>query len=250
MTFPRSPGRPSPSGGFATTHWTVVLQAQGPSPEAKSALAALCEAYYAPVRTFIRSSESDPQQCDDLTQEFFAQILAGRGIGGADPGRGRFRSYLLGAVKHFLHDMRDRDRAAKRGGGRSPEPLAPPGGPTVTSPGCDPPDPKGFPPDSAFDRAWALTLLSRCLTNLAVEHESAGKQEQFETLKPWLTGASPGSSQAEAAQRLGTTEGAVKVAVHRLRKRFRELIEAEISQTIDDPALIREELRYLIEAVS
>jgi RNA polymerase sigma-70 factor (ECF subfamily) len=153
-------------------------------------------------------------------------------------------------VKHFLNDMRDRERASKRGGGVRPERLTTAGGTTGAGFGHEPADPEGFPPDSAFDRTWALTLLSRALATLSREHDAAGKRAVFETLKSWLTGASPGLSQAEAALRLGSSEGAVKVAVHRLRKRFRELIEAEIAQTVDDPGQIREELRYLIEVVS
>ena len=232
---------------FATTRWTQVLAAQGDSTRAGTALADLCAAYYAPVHAYIARTAHDLGDARDLTQEFFARLLAGRVITGADRERGRFRSYLLGAVKHFLADTRDRLHAAKRGALHEHLPLDVG---TDTSPGVDPRDPESRSPDIMFDRQWGLAVLDLALKSLAAEHAQQGKSEQFEQLKAWLTGDACGVSQAEAAARLGMSEGAIKVAIHRLRKRFRDLVNAEITQTVSSEDEAREELRYLIEVVS
>jgi len=232
---------------FAPTRWTLVLRARGESPEAKAALSELCEAYYQPVLRFLRREGRDEDAACELTQEFFARVLARGGFGGVDPGRGRFRSYLLGALKHFLADLRDRERREKRGGGITPEPLAPS---TDTSPGFEVPDPAGRPPDAWFDREWALAVMDRALAALAAEFRAADKASQFEALKPWLVGETSALSQADAAARLGLSEGAVKVAVHRLRHRFRDLVKAEIAHTLPTPDDIDDELRHLIAALA
>jgi len=231
---------------FRTTGWTRVLQARGDSPESKAALSELCAAYYAPVYAFIRGRAIDEDAARDLTQEFFARLLARHGLATVSPQRGRFRSFLLGAVKHFLADSQDHARRHKRGGGAEPIPLAPG---TDTSPGVDPADTRALAPDREFDRQWALTLLDRTLSALAVEQVDAGKAAQFEVLKPWLTGDTECLSQADAARQLGLNEGAVKVAIHRLRRRFRDLVKAEIAQTLSDPAQVDEELGHLREAL-
>ena len=231
---------------FVTTQWTRVLQARGDSPEARAALSELCAAYYAPAFAFIRRSSPDEESARDLTQEFFARLLARHGIDGVDPARGRFRSFLLGAVKHFLADMRERDFRLKRGGGRPIESID---SGTDTSAGLQVPDPASPNPDREFDRKWALTLLDRALVTLAKEQEAAGKAAQFEALKPWLTGDSENISQAEAAHALRLNENAVKVAIHRLRRRFREVIKSEISQTMSERGQIDEELRHLLQAL-
>jgi RNA polymerase sigma-70 factor (ECF subfamily) len=231
---------------FAATRWTLVLRARGESDEGHSALGELCEAYYAPVQGFIRASVRDEEKSRDLTQEFFARVLKGGAFDQAQPERGRFRSFLLGAVKHFLSDIRDRERAQKRGGGQDSLPLEPG---TDTSPGFDAPDPRGGDSDSTFDRQWAFTLLDRALNQLGDELAGEGKPDQFEVLKPWLTGAAT-TPQSEAAARLGMSESAIKVAIHRLRARFRELVKAEIAQTVDEPEQVPGELNYLIEVVA
>ena len=239
----------SASGNFAPTRWTLVLRARGESPEAKNALSELCAAYYEPVFRFLRREGRDEDTARELTQEFFARLLGRNRLDAVDPGRGRFRSFLLGAVKHFLADQRDHERALKRGGGREPVPISQStAGETTTE--MQLPDPKGPPPDSAFDRDWASTLVDRAVQTLAAEAVSGGKQAQFAALKPWLLGEVPAFSQAGAAHQLGMSEGAVKVAVHRLRRRFRELVETEIAHTVGDPAQVHDELRYLIEVLS
>ena len=235
------------SGTFVTTQWTRVLEARGDSPEAKAALGDLCAAYYAPVFAFIRRNARDEDAARDLTQEFFARLLSRKGLDSVEQGKGRFRSYLLGAAKHFLADARDQANAAKRGSGHAHESIDPG---TDTSPGLQLPDERALSPEEEFDRKWALTLLDRALIVLAEEHRADGKSEQFDALKPWLTGDTDNLSQAEVARALGMNEGAVKVAIHRLRRRFRELMKAEIGRTLQDSSLVPQELACLVAALS
>jgi RNA polymerase sigma factor (sigma-70 family) len=237
-----------PTGAFCATRWTLVRRARGESPEARAALSELGEAYWTPVFHFLRREGRDEDAARELTQEFFARLFA-RGLGQIEPGRARFRSFLLGAVKHFLADVRDHDRRLKRGGGQEPEPLdaGPPGD---TAAGLRVADSRAEVPDTFFDREWALNVMDRGLRTLAQEFADAAKAEQFEVLKPWLAGEGQTLSQAEAARALGWTEGAVKVAVHRMRKRFRELIRAEVVQTVPDSADVDSELRYLVEVLT
>ncbi len=238
----------SETGGlFVTTSWTRVLAARGDSPEAHAALSELCAAYYTPVLVLMRQAAPDKEAARDLTHEFFCRLLSRQGLDTADAGRGRFRYFLLGAVKHFLSDYRAHGRARKRGGGRDPLPLQ---SGIDTSASIDVPDLAGSSPEREFDRRWALALLDRALNQLAAEQTEAGKREDFETLKPWLTGDKQCCTQAETAARLGVSAGALKVAVHRLRKRFRVLVKAEIANTVDDPAEVTQELRYLLEVLS
>lgn len=246
MTPPETTRAPA---AFVTTHWTRVLEARGDSPEAQAALGELCTAYYAPVLAFIQRGGRDEHVARDLTQEFFARLLARRGLDTVERGRGRFRSFLLGAVKHFLADRHDHTSAAKRGGGQTPLSLDPhtSSDTTATLQVSDPDSPVS---DAFFDRQWALTILDRALAALATEHQAAGKSAQFETLKPWLTGDAEKLSQAEAAQQLDLNEGALKVAIHRLRRRFRELVKAEIAQTVGTGADVQTELNYLLEVLS
>ena len=237
------------SGQFVPTRWTRVLQARGESAEARAALSELCAACWKPVFAFIRREGRDEETARDLTQEFFARLLARHGLDTVEPGRGRFRSFLLGAVKHFLADERDRVRAAKRGGGQSIVSIEAGAG-TNTAAELQIPDPTASPSDAVFDREWAQALVARALDLLANEFATGGKTEQFETLKPWLLGQVDSLSQAEAARQLGLTEGATKVAIHRLRKRFRELVKVEIAHTVREPGQVQEELRYLAEALA
>jgi len=240
---------PASPSQFAPTRWTQVLQARGESVEAQAALSELCGAYWKPVFAFIRREGRDEETSRDLTQEFFARLLARRGLDTVEPGRGRFRSFLLGAVKHFLADERDRAQAAKRGGGLSVVSIEAGAG-TNTTAELQIADPAGPPPDAVFDREWAQTIVARAVDVLANEFAVAGKAEQFEALKPWLLGEVDSLSQAEVARRLDLTDGAIKVAIHRLRKRFRELVKTEIAQTVPEPGQVQEELRYLVEALA
>jgi RNA polymerase sigma factor (sigma-70 family) len=235
------------AGSFAPTRWTQVLLARGESPKAQEALGALCAAYWQPVFRFIQRWGFEEDAARDLTQEFFAGLLARRGLNTVQPGRGRFRSFVLGAVKHFLADQHDRARAAKRGGGQVPLALE---GETDSSTNLQIPDPAGTVPDTYYDRQWGFTLVERALSSLAAEFAAEGKAEQFEVLKPWLLGNVESLSQADAAQLLGCSEGAVKVAVHRLRKRFGEAVRTEIAATVEEPAQVQDELRYLFEVLA
>ena len=192
-----------PTGAFVTTQWTQVLSARGDSPEAQAALSELCAAYYPAVLAFIRRMGHGEDAARDLTQEFFARLLARRGLDTVERGRGRFRSFLLGAVKHFLSDMRDRAGAQKRGSGEAALPI---GVETDTSPGLQIEDTAASNPEHEFDRAWAVALLQRALNALAREHSDDGKLSQFQTLKPWLTGDAESLSQATAARELGIGE--------------------------------------------
>jgi len=238
---------PAPSPAFAPTRWTLILRARGESVEARAALGELCEAYYQPVLRFLRREGRDEDTARELTQEFFARLLQRGEIGGVDPQLGRFRSYLLGAVKHFLADQRDRAQREKRGGGAAPESLD---AGTDTSPGFDVADPAARPPDAWFDREWALNVMARALSALVEEFRRAERLDQFATLKPWLAGETPSLSQVEAAAHLSMSEGAVKVSIHRMRKRFRELVKQEISQTLPSPSDVDDELRHLIAALT
>ncbi len=240
-----------PGASFAPTRWTLVQRARGQTPAARAALAELCAGYYQPVFRFLQREGRTEDAARELTQEFFARVLSGGGLGGAEPAKGRFRSFLLGAVKHFLADLRERERAAKRGSGLAAESLdAPPPGDPDTAPGLEIADASALPPDSVFDRAWALAIMDRALTALRREFEAGGRVAHFDVLKPWLAGGDVARSQADAAGHLGLSEGAVKVAVHRLRKRFRELVRAEIAHTVGDGADVDGELRYLVEVLA
>ena len=226
---------------FHPTQWTLVLRSRGEGEVAKAALSDLCAAYYGPVVAFLRREGRSEDAAREMAHAFFETVLAG-GVGTPDPQRGRFRSYLLGALKHFLSKQRDAALAERRGGGAEHVPLVEE---TETSHGL--PLPGVFDDTLAFDREWALALIGRALAML--EAEQIGREFVFSTLKPWLDGGADGS-QAEAARTLGMSETAVKVAIHRLRARFRELIRAEVAATVNDPEEVTGELRHLIAVAS
>ena len=233
----------SPGDHFLTTRWTQVLAAGTHSPSAREALSNLCAAYYAPVHAYIARTAYDLGDPRDLTHEFFARLLAGKWLAGADREKGRFRGYVLGAVKHFLAETRDRLSTAKRGAQHEHIPLD---FGTDTSPGFDAAAPANPIPDVWFDRQWGLAVLDQALAELAAEHERTGRVAQFNALKGWLTGDSPTLDQADVARQIGVSDGAMKVAIHRLRLRFRELVKAHIRQTVSSEDELRDELRYLI----
>lgn len=223
------------------------MECRGESPESAAALSDLCAAYYPPVLAFIRGSGREDDLARDLAQEFFARLLRGGGLEKVDPARGRFRSFLLGAVKHFLADYHDRTLAAKRGGGLEHLTID---GDFETSATLELPDPNAAVPDSFFDREWALTVVDRAINALAAEFEAVQKEDQFKVMKPWLLGDIEGVSQAEMARQLNITEGALKVAIHRLRRRYRDLVKREIAETVGQGVCVQDELRYLLEALS
>jgi DNA-directed RNA polymerase specialized sigma24 family protein len=244
---PTTPASSKSPGIFVTTQWTRVLATRGDSPEARQALSDLCAAYYTPVFVLMRRAAPSEEAARDLTHEFFARLLARAGLGQVDRERGRFRYFLLGAVKHFLADVHDEQCRQKRGGGRVPISLD---AGTDSSPAMEVADTSRPSPELEFDREWAVTLLARALDRLGCEQAQAGNGEQFPALKPWLTGDKQDVSLADLAVRLGTSEGALRVALHRLRKRFRELVKEEIAGTVGDSTHVREEMGYLLEVLS
>jgi RNA polymerase sigma-70 factor (ECF subfamily) len=240
------PPSPDPED-FAATRWTLVQAARGDTTRARDALSELCAAYYAPVVAFLRRDGRSADEAREAAHGFFAQVLAGGGFAAADPARGRFRSYVLGALKHFLQHERRKAQTARRGGGVEHVALQ---GPTDTSAGCDVADPRYPAFDREFDRQWALAVLDRALTALAAEFERLGKKSHFDQLRPWLEGDVADESQAAVAARLGLSPGAAKVAIHRLRQRFRALVKTEIAHTVrGGESEIREELHHLLSVV-
>ena len=239
-----APGRRR--GRFGTTRWSLVLSA-GRRTDARSAeaLASLCEIYWDPVYSFIRRQGYGPEESADLTQEFFARVLEKNYFEAADPARGHFRGFLCASVRHFLSNEQDRARTLKRGGGRPAISLD-----LRDAEGryeIDPAD--TLTPEKLFDRRWARLLIGRVLGRLRDEHAAAGKADAFERLKRYLTG-DDAVPYAEAAIALGTSEGAVKVAVHRLRRRFRDTLVEEIADTVSDPADVNAEMEHLFKALS
>lgn len=235
--------------GFYTTKWTKIALAKGVEAGSKEALEELCEAYYRPVETYVRSRVRDGSQVKDLVQDFFSDFLSRQSFHRVDRSKGRFRSYLLGAVNHFLLDHFKAMARQKRGGDMDIVSLD-----ASTMQGeansMEISDPKTIDPDLAFDREWAFTILDRALKALQAEESNKGREKPFEILKPWLTGAQGGQAQDETANALGLTVNAAKVAIHRLRKRFREHVQLEISQTVVHPSNIQEELQYLKQVIS
>jgi RNA polymerase sigma factor (sigma-70 family) len=238
--------RPEEPGGacFAATHWTVVLAAAERDSERRArALETLCRAYWEPLYGYIRRSGCSFHDAQDLTQAFFAHLLDGQRLAGLSPAKGKFRSFLLASLKNFLVDAHDHATAAKRGGGR--EPLLLDFETAENRQAHDLAAASGT--DHAFDRRWALIVLNSALARLRGEFGQAGKARQFEELSPFLSTEGTAEAYAAAAGRLTMTTGAVSVAVHRLRQRYRELIRAEIAHTVSGPSEVEEEMRYLLE---
>jgi RNA polymerase sigma factor (sigma-70 family) len=212
---------------------------------AHEALATLCETYWFPLYGYLRSRGHDAEDAQDLTQAFFTRLLEKHAISQADPARGRFRSFLLASLKHFAANERERNSAGKRGGGIPAVSLG-----VVDAEGRYQLEASSDEtPDRIFDRRWASTLLARALSRLDAETSESGRRPLFEGLRIYLTGDQPELSYAETATRLGMSEGAVKVAVHRLRRKFRDLVRDEIAQTVAAPEDVDDELRHLWSAV-
>ena len=229
---------------FRTTRWTHVSRAKADSPEGRRALAELCSAYYEPVAAFLRCRLRDPDTARDLAHDFFAHVLAGGAIAHAQQERGRFRSYLLGAVKHFLSHHREAERRLKRGGAAEHISLQD----TDARDARSVPDDSVLSPEAVFDRQWALTVVARSLEALRQECLSEGRAAFFEQVKPWLTGDAAHGDQTALAASSGMNANALKVAVHRLKRRFRHLLKAEVAGTLDDRALIQAEMQALFSA--
>lgn len=237
----------TPEASFCTTQWSIVLTARDKdSSQAQRALAELCRTYWYPLYVYIRRRGNGPADAEDLTQAFFARLIEKDYLGDLTPGMGRFRSFLLTALKHFLANEWDRVQTRKRGGGLvifsiesqdaedryQFEPVEP-----VT-------------PETLFEQRWALTVLERVLARLRAEFVSAEKVGLFEDLKGFLSADQPSETYAEVAARTGLKEGTVKVAVHRLRRRYGELLRSEIAETVLEPGEIEDEIRHLIAVLT
>ncbi len=243
MEAPGAVGQPL----FATTHWSVVLAAgQEGTPQSAAALEQLCRTYWYPLYAQVRRRGYSPEDAQDLTQEFFVRLLEKNAFAAADQHKGRFRCFLLGALKHFLADVKDKGLAQKRGGGR-----------TVVSWeqacaeerfGAEPVD--ALSPDILFDRHWALTVLEQATARLRARYQAEGSVGLFEALSCYLTREMPAPSYAEVAVRLGLSETAVGSAIFRLRRCYHSLVREEVAQTVADAEELEEEIRYLMNVFS
>jgi RNA polymerase sigma-70 factor (ECF subfamily) len=224
----------------------VISAGQRASAESEQALADLCRRYWYPIYAYVRRRVANVEEARDLTQEFFARLLEKNLIGAAQPERGRFRSFLLTACQNFLANEWDRARALKRGGGHTP--LSLDFAQADSRYHREPADQRT--PERLYEQQWTLTLLDRVLDRLRAEHIEAGKRSNFELLKPFLAGTPPGTSQEKAAGSVGMTEGAFKVALHRLRGRYRDLLREEVAQTLDAAENVDDEIRALLRSLA
>ena len=237
--------RPGPL--FVTTRWSVVLAAgHSDTTGAHDALAHLCKSYWYPLYAYARRGGCSPHDAQDLTQEFFARLLAGNWVAEADRQRGRFRSFLLSAMKHFMANEWHKARAQKRGGG---QPILSLDDDSAEHRYRLEPAEKATP-ESLFERGWALTLLDGVLARLEDEYRSTGKLAWLETIRPALTTDREAIDYTAVAHKLGMTETAARVAVHRLRQRYRQLIRAEVASTVASPEEVEAEMRHLFQALT
>jgi RNA polymerase sigma-70 factor (ECF subfamily) len=240
---------PAPGGTaavFATTHWSVVLEAGNQeSPHAREALEQLCRVYWRPLYAYVRKRGYSPDEAPDLVQEFFARVIEKNYFGAADRQRGRFRTFLLASMEHFLAKEWRRAHRLKRGGGQSFVSI-------------DAQDAEGtwraepvdeLTAEKLYDRRWALALLEQALGQLRAEYAGSGRGPVFEALAVVLSGDKPDVSYAELGARLGMSEGAVKVAVHRLRQRYGEVVRTQVGDTVSRPEQVDEELQHLFAAL-
>ena len=236
---------PGPSG-FATTHWSLIVRATTPSPEGRAALEALCQAYWFPVYAFARKQGCTASDAEDITQDFFAEIVQSEFLQRADPERGRFRSYLLTAVKRRIVNAHERAHAQKRGGGAQlisiDEPIAEKQFLEIDDPGLD--------PSQTYERSWALTVLQRARHRLRAEQAALGRLTEFELLEPFLSAPPAEGEYTALAASLKMARNGVAVAVHRLGKSYRNLVRDEIADTVEDPAEVGDELNYLLKVLS
>jgi RNA polymerase sigma factor (sigma-70 family) len=239
-------GLPGPRDHFVTTHWSLVLSASFQhSPSSEAALEQLCRTYWYPLYAYVRRRGYPPEEAQDLTQEFFARLVEKNFLRLADRERGRFRTFLLTALQNFLIKEWQKAHAAKRGGRQTM--LSWDAREAENRYLAEPAD--AASPDVLYARRWAFALLDRVFEQLRQEWSGAGKSAIFERLKDFLWGEQPAGSYAQLAAHLGTTEGAARVALHRLRRRYRDLLRAEIAHTVSDPAEVDDELRELMRVL-
>jgi RNA polymerase sigma-70 factor (ECF subfamily) len=235
------------SARFQTTNWSLVLAARGEATEfSRDALTRLCEQYWYPIYAFVRRRGHSAEDARDLTQGYFTRLLEKGYLDDVRPEAGRFRSFLFASVSHFLSNERDRHEAAKRGGGRTPISLDTESAEQRYR--IEPAD--DLTPEKVFEKQWALALLDRALGRLQEEHPAGEASARFQRLRPYLSGEEPSIAHREIAQELGMTEGAVRQAIHRLRKRLGEVLREEIRQTVADADSVDGELRHLLTSLS
>jgi RNA polymerase sigma-70 factor (ECF subfamily) len=233
------------AGAFQPTQWSLVLAAGGGSADSSAALEQLCRLYWPAVHAHLRRQGMDPHQSEDLTQEFFARLLSGNSFAAVSPDKGRFRTFLLAALKHFLINEWKRERTLKRGGG---VPLVALDGLEAQARDAIEPSHRETP-EAAYDRRWALTLLSRVMARMKAEYVAAGQARRFEMLKGYLLEGSGPQSYGETARRLGLTDAAVKSAIYKIRQRFGQMLRAEVSRTVGHSGEVDDEIRCLLEAL-
>jgi RNA polymerase sigma factor (sigma-70 family) len=230
---------------FTTTHWSVVLEAQGESPAAQEALEKLCRIYWRPIYSFVRRQGFGPEEAEDITQGFFVQLLERRKFSAVRKEKGRLRSFLLGALKYFLADDQRRAMAIKRGEGQRLIPLEELRADERIE--MEPADP--VTAEMIYERRWALTVLEQVLDRLKNEYRTAGNAALFDSLKQLLPDEPGAPSQAEIAAQLGMTENALRQAFYRFRQRYQSLLREEIAHTVATPGDIEDELRHLIAVI-
>jgi len=232
---------------FATTSWTKVLAARdAPSSEGRQALESLCHVYWYPLYAFVRRQGNDPDDARDLTQAYFAELLEKGYLEDYDPERGRFRVFLMASMRHFLSKQREKAQAWKRGGRADVISLD-----TQEVEGRYRHEPQDqLTPDQIFERRWALTVLEKALGRLRREQEDLDRGREFARIEGYLTGGQSTTSYRELASELGTTEGALKMSIHRLRQRYGQLLRSEIAETVSSPAEVDDEIRYLLGVVA
>jgi RNA polymerase sigma-70 factor (ECF subfamily) len=235
---------PAQGGAFTTTHWSVIMAASQPDGLAReNAMAALCQSYWLPVYSYVRRRGHKPEDAQDLTQEFFARLLAKEWLAGIEPRISRFRSFLLTAVSCFLANEYDRATAAKRGGGALALPLH------EAEALCGSESANPETPAHAYDRRWALTVMEQALSRLREEAQANDKLRHFDRLSPFLSREPAAGEYDAVAAELGIAAGAVRVAVLRLRRRYREVVQEVITLTVSAHEDVEDELRYLIEVL-
>jgi DNA-directed RNA polymerase specialized sigma24 family protein len=230
---------------FETTRWSLVLAAAGnDSQAAREALSSLCQTYWYPLYAYLRRRGLDPEDARDLTQGFLTSLIERQDFEGLHQDRGRFRAFLLASLKHYLSNWSARERTLKRGGGWQMVPLENAEGLYVIEPVSH------ATPETLFERRWALTVVDGLLAELRAQWTAQGRASEFDELKACLLGQAPAGGYAAVAARLGTSEGAVKAAVHRLRRRFQSLLRQRVAGTVADERDVDDEIRHLIQALS
>ncbi|MFT6794609.1 MAG: RNA polymerase sigma factor (sigma-70 family) [Rubritalea sp.] len=234
------------SDNFFTTQWTRVIAAKGETDDARLALSELSESYYAPVVGFLKKEGRSEDDARDLAHSFFAWLLSRDALATLERERSRFRSYLLGALKHFIVHHREKSLAQKRGSQVTHLHIQ---AATDTNPGIDPPDTRGLPPDREFDRQWALHMIGEALSSIEAEWIKAGKEQEFINLRPFLDGNAAHGDLGALAERTGQNENTIRSQLHRLRRAFRKQLKSQISPTVSTDNEVTNELQTLVDSL-